>query len=74
MTKSPKFGSPRFWKEWHLFGYSGIVQHICQMVASNHITSRKAAELIEYAVGVKDGTKDPENPPDAPWKEYLERD
>jgi len=67
---SIEFGSVRFWREWHLWGYAGKVHHICQMAERHHITTRKAAELIEFAVQWDGAEKMPEPPP-APWKEYL---
>ena len=67
-----EFGSERFWREWPLYGYAGKVHHIIQMAEEHYITTRKAAELIEFAVRFDSASSLPELPL-APWKEYLAR-
>jgi hypothetical protein len=69
---SVDFGTKRFWGQWHLYGYAGVIHHIVQMAEEHYITTRKATELIEFAVRWQGAMEyDMPEPPPAPWKEYL---
>lgn len=74
MTTMNDFGSPEFWREWPLYGYGGLIHHIVQMTMEHHITSRKAVELVEFAVRVNGAHPDLVPPvPQAPWDDYLHK-